>query len=279
MRASGAGGTGQGQAIRPIDIVIFCVTGALLLVVFMVYSNTSTARRGVVRLRRDLKGLTKQVDKLRDDVAQMDGERSLGRAADEKVSRLKKRLASLESRPVPAAEVSEKALAAAVDAALERRREAFTADMNRRGEQIAAEIAKRVDLAGVGGNLRKTADNFRAGQLASGSARARLKAGLEEGKERKRTPGAKKTDEAVARGLDAAAEGIDLFRKMQAGEITREEFREKTRGLRDRMRKQFENLTPEEREALRGRWGGWGRRRNRDGGGVGGGGGGEPKKF
>ncbi len=268
MRPSGAGGAGQGQATRTIDIVLFCAVGALLLVVFMVYSNASTARRGVALLRRDLKGLTKQVDKLSDNVTQMDDRLSKARVADEAVSRLKERLARFESRPVPAAEVSERDLATAVDAALERRREAFTVDMNRRGEQIAAEIAKRVDLEGVGGNLRKTAEGFRAG--------------LEEGKERKRTPDAKKADEAVAKGLDAAAEGIDLFRKMQAGEITREEFREKTRGLRDRMRKQFEGLSPEEREALRGRWGGRGRRRNRDGGGGGagkGGGDGEPEKF
>ncbi len=256
MRATGGAGAGKPQAFRPMDIVLFCVMGALVLVLMVEYSKTSAAERRAARATGDVKELTQRLDKISNTLSAM--ERDLGtlRVAGTDVPAMRRRLDSLEARPATA-EAKPADIAAAVDAALERRRGAFAVDMERRGAEIAAEIAKRVDLDGVETNLRKTADNFRAG--------------LEEGKERERTEGEKKADETVAKGFDAAAEGLDLFRKMQAGEITRDEFREKSRELRDKARKQFENLTPEERDAMRKRWGGGERRPRRDGGQEGGG--------
>ncbi|MHC4251354.1 MAG: hypothetical protein ACYS9X_19715, partial [Planctomycetota bacterium] len=251
------------QAFRPLDIVLCCVMGALLLILIVEYSKSSAAEQKAARASTAAREVSQQLDDIKDTLTAINKDLSDMRLAGAGVPAMKRRLDALESRSAQAPEVSPADISAAVDAALERRREAFGVDMERRGEAIAAEIARRVDLGGVQGNLNKTAENFRAG--------------LREGEKRERTEGEKKADENIAKGFDAAAEGLDLFRKMQAGEITREEFRQKTGELRDKMRKQFEELTPEEREALRGRWGGGRPRRGREDAGEGEGEGGDEK--
>lgn len=268
MRASRGAGAGReqgpGPTFRPIDIVFSCAMGALLLILIVQYSKSSAAEAKAVRASRSARELSQRLDDISKTLEDMSRDLSDARLARADTSALTRRLDALESRPSPA-EISPADLSSAVDAALERRREAFGGNMEQRGEEIVAAIAERIDLDGVRTSLRKTAENFR------------------EGGEGERTEGEKKADETVAKGFDAMAEGIDLFRKMQAGDITREEFREKSRELREKARKQFENMTPEDREALGKRFGGFGRRRNRDrdrdqdGGGEGGKEGGDEK--
>ncbi len=257
MRTSvGAGARkvqGQGPTFRPIDIVLSCAMGALLLVLIVEYSKSSAADAKADRAARDARKVSEQLDGISNKLVGIEKDLAELRIASADVPALKRRLGSLESRPAKA-EMNPADLSAAVDAALEKRREAFGVDMERRGEaiarEVASEFAKRVDLKGFEGGIRKTAENFRAGRREEGAP--------------KRTEREKKADEAVAKGFDAAAEGMELFRKMQAGEITRDEMREKMNEIREKARKQFEDLDPEAREAIRERWGGFGRRRDRD---------------
>jgi hypothetical protein len=214
--------------------------GALLLILIVQYSNSSAADTKAVRAARARRELSQRLDDISQTMNDMSKDLSDARLARADVSALTRRLDALESRPTTAA-ISPADLSSAVDAALERRREAFVGNMEGRGEAMAAdmaEIAKRVDFEGIRTSLRKTADNFREG--------------AKEGKKGERTEAEKKTDETIAKGFDAMAEGLDLWRKRQAGELTEEEFRKKSRELREKARKQFGNF------------GGFGRRRNRD---------------
>jgi len=249
----GAGGPST-QGFRPIDIVFSCAMGALLIILVVEYSRSGAIERKADRAARDTRALSQRLDDISGTLSTINGELSEARLANADVAALKRRLNALESSPARA-EIDSAALSAAVDAALERRGEAFAADMQRRGEQIAedvvTEFAKRVDVKGIEDSMRKTAANFRDGRREEGAPR--------------RTADEKKADEVVAKGFDAMAEGIELFRKMQAGEITREEFRAKSRELREKARKQFDGMTPEEREAIGKRFGGLGRFRGRDG--------------
>jgi len=262
MRTSvGAGarkGQGQGSAFRPIDIVFSCAMGALLIVLIVEYAKSSSADEKATRAARDTREISQRLDGLSTTLAGIENDLADLRLARADAAALKRRLDTLESRPATT-EMNPADLSAAVDAALERRRDAFTVDMERRGEAIAKEVAnefaRRVDLKGFEGGIRRTAENFRAGRREEGAP--------------ERTERQKKADEAVAKGFDAAAEGMELFRKMQAGEITREEMREKMGEIREKARKQFEDLDPADRDAIRDRWGGFGRRRDRDEGGDG----------
>jgi len=249
----GAGGTST-QGFRPIDIVFACAMGALLIILVVEHSRSGALEKKADRSARDARALTGRLDDISNTLSRIDNDLSDLRLVGADVSALKRQLSALESRPA-AAEVDPAELSAAVDAALERRGEAFAADMGRRGEEIAeeavAEFAKHVDVKGIEDSMRKTAANFREGRRKEGAP--------------DRTKDEKKADEVVAKGFDAMAEGMELFRKMQAGEITREEFRAKSRELREKARKQIENMTPEEREAIENRFGGLGRLRGRDG--------------
>jgi len=234
----GPGGTST-QLFRPIDIVFSCAMGALLIILVVEYSRSSALEGRADRAAREARALSRQLDDISNTLSTINGELSEARLAGADVSALKRRLNALESSPARA-DIDEAELSSAVDAALERRREAFEADMRRHGEEIAEEVvtefAKRVDVKGIEDSMRKTAANFREGRPEEGAPR--------------RTKDERKADEAVAKGFDAMAEGIELFRKMQAGEITREEFRAKSRELREKAREQFENVTPETREAM-----------------------------
>ena len=232
------GGTST-QGFRPMDIVFSCAMGALLIILVVEYSRSGTLERKADRAARDARALSQRLDDISDTLSGINNDLSDLRLVGADVSALKRQFSSLESRPVKA-EIDQAELAAAVDGALERRREAFTVDMQRRGEQIAEEVvtefAKQVDVKGIEDSMRKTAANFREGRREEGAPL--------------RTKDEKKADEVVAKGFDAMAEGIELFRKMQSGELTRDEFRAKSRELREKARKQFEGVTPETREAI-----------------------------
>jgi len=232
-------GTPSAQGFRPIDIVFSCAMGALLIILAVEHSRSGALERKTDRASRDARAFSQRLDDISNTLSTINTELSEARLANADVAALKRRLGDLESRPAKA-EIDQAALSAAVDAALERRGEAFAADMQRRGEQIAedvvAEFAKRVDVKGIEDSMRKTAANFREGRREEGAPL--------------RTKDEKKADDAVAKGFDAMAEGLALFRKMQSGEITREEFRAKSRELREKAQRQFEDVTPETREAM-----------------------------
>lgn len=229
---------GSPGAIRTVAIVLGGVSAALFVLVVVAFSRTGDLRGELAKARGDLARLSDRSESLKTKIVGMEGELHKLRLASADVAGLQRRVAELESRR--SSPPDEEKIQAVVDAAFERRRARLAADMDRRGEQMMARFAERVDVEKLQKNIRGMAEAFR------GEPR-----GEAAGKEGGDKPLPRETEKAIAKGLDGVAEGLDLWRQHREGKITREEFDRRRRELRDKFRKEFEGMmTPEQRERL-----------------------------
>ena len=226
-------------AVRTVAIVLGGASAALFVLVAVAFSRAGSLERELAGTRSDLARLSGVTESLGTTLMGIEGELQKLRLARSDAADLRRRVAELESRGSPPPD--DEKVQAAVDAALEKRRAALAEDWNRRGEQMMARFAERVDIEKVEKNIRGLAEGLRTEPKGDAA-----------GEEAKRDGMPRETEKAIAKGLDGMAEGLDLWRQHREGKITREEFDRRRRELRDRLRKEFEGMfTPEQRERFR----------------------------
>lgn len=226
---------GGSKAATTVGIVLGGVSAVLFVLVVLAFTRASDLGGELDDTRAEFLRLSKKTEQLKTDIVAMEGDLRQMRAASAEVTRLRQKVAELQEQKGPP--LDEAKIRELVTAALEERRAAMAARFGRglqRGQDGQAgrdrrgpmeRIAERMDIDKVEKNVRGLAEAFLKGM------RAEQKDG--EG-------GENAEDKKLAEGTDKAiTEGFDLWRQRREGKITDEEFRRRSRELREKFRKEF----------------------------------------
>ena len=226
-----ARGSGS-KAATTVGIVLGGVCAVLFVLVVLAFSRASDVEGELNDTREEFLRLSKKTESVKTDLVGIEGELRQLRAASAEVTRLRRKVAELEERKGPP--LDEAKIREMVTSALEERRAAMAARFGRgrqvgqggQGDQGPMErIAERMDIDKVEKNVRGLAEAFLEG----------MRTDRKEGE-----GGDKAEDKKLAEGTNKAiTEGFDLWRQLQEGKITQEEFRRRRRELGEEFRKQF----------------------------------------
>jgi hypothetical protein len=217
---------GGSKAATTVGIVLGGVCAVLFVLVVLAFTRASDLGGELDETRAEFVRLSKKTEQLKTDIVAMEGDLRQMRAASAEVTRLRRIVAELQEQKAPP--VDEAKIREAVTAALEERRAAMTARFARPrqgGQGPMERIAERMDIDKVEKNVRGLAEAFLEG----------MKADQKDGE-----GGDKADDKKLTEGTDKAiTEGFDLWRQLREGKITQEEFRRRSRELREKFRKEF----------------------------------------
>lgn len=220
---------GGSKAATTVGIVLGGVSAVLFVLVVLAFSRASDVEGELDDTREEFLRLSKKTEALKTDLVGIEGELRQLRASSADVARLRRKVAELEERKGPP--VDEAKIREVVTAALEERRAAMGARFARGreggqgGERAMERFAARVDIDKVEKNVRGLAEAFLQG----------MKPDQKDGE-----GGAKAKDGKLPDGADKAiTEGFDLWHQLREGKITQDEFRRRSREIREKMRKEF----------------------------------------
>lgn len=262
--------SGSGGGLRPVDYFLIGVCVVALIAVGVVAARGSSQTQQSVNAQNEVKKLNGTIQGLQSQVQQLSSELQA-------LKGLKSQMSTLETRIAEVGTVTPDQIREQVRDIVEednRNRQAqFRAEFDKRGEEFMNRLAndKRFEQ-GLRDAVEKMRNQTKVEQAAPKTAEKTEPAANQNVAEQKKEADQKKEDPiqaGVAKGAETLADGLKLWRDLQDGKITREQFDAQRKGLEENLRAAFEkNMTPQQREEIQKRIQEW---RDRRGGGGGGG--------